>query len=250
VGNWRDNEAMALLPLADESALWEATRGGNTCARERLIEAYLPYARILAAKLFTGRIDHDQDFDEYLQFATVGLIEAVDRYDPARSTQFKTFASLRINGAVLNGLAHLSEKREQLSARSRLLVDRRDSGKAALAEEKDVFQQLADIAIGLAVGRLLDETDIDQPDVAAIVPQNHYAGLELRQLQQKIRSLVDGLPHQERMVIKYHYLNHVPFNLIAETMRVTRGRISQIHRQALELLREKIKAVKSCDLAW
>ena len=242
---------MAVLPLADESALWDAAKSGNLAAREHLIETYLPHARILAARLYAGRIDSDLEFAEYLQFATLGLIEAVDRYEPSKEVLFMTFAGYRINGAVLSGIEHLSEKREQISARKSLRTDRLDSGKAALDQPgKDLFQQLAEVAVGLALGFLLDDTRIDRPDESVAIPKNHYAGLELRQLQQKVRSLVDNLPRQERMVIKYHYLNHVPFGDIAEIMDLSKGRISQIHRQALKSLRQAVNSVKSCDIAW
>lgn len=248
--NKRDATAAAALPLAEEPALWEATRAGNPVARERLIEAYLPFARMLAAKLFAGRIDNDLEFGEYLQFATIGLIEAVDRFEPGREVQFKTFAGHRINGAVLSGIEHLSEKREQISARGRLIAERRESANSALDQgDKDLFQQLAEVAIGLALGYVLDDPAIYQHDERAIA-ENHYTGLELRQMRDKVRALVDSLPQREKMVIKYHYLNHVPFNTIAESMGVTRGRVSQIHRRALELLRETIKSVKACDVAW
>jgi RNA polymerase sigma factor for flagellar operon FliA len=246
----RDSTAVSALPAADEPAQWNAVRAGDKDARERLIESYLPFARMLAAKLFAGRIDSDQDFSEYVQFATVGLIEAVDRFEPERDVMFKTFAGHRINGAVMNGLEHLSEKREQISVRKRLATERRDSGKEALDEkDKDVFQQLAEVAVGLALGHFLSDPEATEEENVS-VPDNRYGGLELKQMQDQVRALVENLPPRERMVIKYHYLNFVPFHLIAETLGVTKGRVSQIHRRALQLLRENAKTVKACDLAW
>jgi RNA polymerase sigma factor FliA len=249
----RDSLAVSALPMADEPALWQAARGENKsareAARERLIESYLPFARMLAARLFAGRIDSDLEFSEYAQFATVGLIEAVDRFEPERDILFKTFAGHRINGAVMNGLEHLSEKREQISVRKRLAAERRDSGKAALDEkDKDVFQQLAEVAIGLALGHFIDDPEVGEDDLP--IPESQYGGLELKQMQAKVRALIESLPDRERTVIKYHYLNYVPFHLIAETLGVTKGRVSQIHRRALQLLRENAKTVKACDLAW
>ena len=244
------NSIAAALPSVEELIQWQAAQGGDLPARERLIEIYLPLARVLAARLFAHRIDHDLEFEEYLQFATVGLIEAVDRYEPAREVLFKTFASHRINGAMLNGLEHLSEKREQVSTRKRLLDERRDSVHAALAQDKkDPFQQLAEVAIELALGHILDDPTAYLYDETA-APETQYSGLELKQMRERIRALVDNLPQRERSVIKYHYFNHVPFNVIAETLGLTKGRVSQIHRQALKLLLATAKSVKACDVAW
>lgn len=244
----RQRQAAASLPLADEAALWDAARGGALPARERLIEAYLPFARILAAKVFARRIDHDLEFDEYLQFATVGLIEAVDRYKSERAIQFKTFAAHRINGAILSGIEHLSEKREQICVRQRLLAERAASNKTALDDDAgDIFQQLADVAIGFALGYILEDAG-EHDD--AIVTENRYSAPEMRQLRSRIHALVGRLPQRERMVIKYHYLNQVPFGAIAESMEISKGRVSQLHRHALDLLRDMMKSVETCDVAW
>lgn len=236
--------------LADEPALWKAARSGGAAARARLIEGYLPFVRMLAARMFAGRIDHDLEFDEYLQFGTIGLIEAVDRFDPAMGNQFKTFAGHRINGAILDGIGQMSEKRTQVNTRKRLLAERRDAAKAALDNgTRDLFQQLADVAIGLALGYVLDDPLVYYHQDATVADQ-HYARVEMVQLRSKMQALVAALPEKERMVIKYHYLNQVPFTVIAQTMGVSKGRVSQLHNQALALLRRAANAVNACDVAW
>jgi RNA polymerase sigma factor FliA len=239
------------LPLADEPALWKAARGGAAPARAKLIEGYLPFARIMAAKVYAGRIDHEQEFNEYLQFGTVGLIESIDRFDPDTGVLFKTFAAHRISGAILSGLESLSEKRVQVSTRKRLQFERRDSAKAALTDDaaKDVFHRLAEVAIGLALGYILDNPVVYQHDEAAVI-EHQYAGLEMEQLRNRMQDLIAGLPQRERMVIKYHYLNQFPFTQIADTMGMSKGRISQLHRHGLELLRAAMQSVKACDVAW
>jgi RNA polymerase sigma factor for flagellar operon FliA len=241
----------ANLAPAEEPALWAAARAGQRPARERLIEAYLPFVRVMAAKVYAGRIDSDLEFNEYLQFGTIGLIESVDRFDPALGIGFKTFAAHRINGAILSGLETLSEKRVQISTRKRLQIERRDSARAALADSgtKDLFQQLAEVAIGLALGYILDNPVTYQHEDATVA-EHQYAGLEMEQLRHRMQGLIGTLPQRERMVIKYHYLNQFPFTQIADTMGITKGRVSQLHRSALDLLRASMRAVSACDVAW
>ncbi|RSZ56384.1 sigma-70 family RNA polymerase sigma factor [Massilia atriviolacea] len=236
--------------LADEPALWKAARGGGAAARARLIEGYLPFVRMLAAKMFAGRIDHDLEFNEYLQFGTIGLIEAVDRFDPAMGNQFKTFAGHRINGAILDGIGQMSEKRTQVNTRKRQQAERRDAARVALdSGTRDLFQQLADVAIGLALGYVLDDPVVYDHQDASVADQ-HYTRVEMAQLRSKMQALVATLPEKERMVIKYHYLNQVSFAVIAETMNLSKGRVSQLHNQALALLRRAANAVSACDVAW
>lgn len=250
MSNQRDVLACKTLPLGNEPALWAATRRGELPARERLIEAYLPYARILAAGVFAGRIADDIEFAEYLQFASLALIEAVDRYNPAYQSLFTSFAYERIRGAILNGIAHLTEKRTQLATRKQLLRERQNTLLAAQElDGKEVFHQLAEVAISLALGYILDDAACHQHDATTTL-QHQYTGLELQQLRERMRAMVDTLPHKARLVIKYHYLNQLSFEYIAETMALSRSRIAQLHGQALKQLRENAKSIKACDVAW
>lgn len=236
--------------LADEPALWKAARGGGSMARARLIEGYLPFARMLAAKTFAGRIDHDLDFDEYLQFGTIGLIEAVDRFDPSTGNLFKTFASHRITGAILSGIEHMSEKRTQVMTRQRIRIERRESIRPVVeGDAADLFQQLAEVAIGLALGYVLENPVVYFAE-EAVLPDQQYASLEMEQLRSRMHDLIASLPERERLVIKYHYLNQVSFSVIAETMGLSKGRVSQLHASALNALRRAAQSVKACDVAW
>jgi RNA polymerase sigma factor for flagellar operon FliA len=242
-------QRVALAPISGEQALWAAARAGDAQARARLIEGFLPFARIMAAKLYAARIDHDVEFEDYLQYATIGMIESVDRFDPAFGAQFKTFAAHRIQGAVSNGLEQLSEKRQQVATRKRLLAERRDNAGAALDPGGDLFQQLADVAVGLALGFVLDGAgDAAEPEEP--VPAHPYGAIEMAQLRTRLQALLSTLPQRERLVIKYHYLNQVPFNQIADSMGITKGRVSQIHHNALALLRKAMGSVRACDAAW
>jgi RNA polymerase sigma factor for flagellar operon FliA len=236
------------LPQANEPALWAAVRAGDSLAREKLIETYLPFARMLAAHYFAGRIDHDQEFAEYLQSATLGLIEAVDRYDPGPQVLFKTYAGHRILGTIQNTLETLSEKRAQIAWKQRVERDRRDSAKLALRNENDLFHQLADVAISLALGFILDQPDTYRHEEANV--PDPYRSVALRQLRGRMQSLVDQLPERERLIIKYHYFNQLAFDAVADSLGLTRGRVSQLHHQALNRLRTLAQAAESTDCAW
>lgn len=77
-----------------------------------------------------------------------------------------------------------------------------------------------------------------------------YRSVELDQLRRRIVELVRGLPAQERKVIQGHYFQERPFEEIADDLRLTRGRISQVHRKALARLQETLRAQQDCDTCW
>jgi RNA polymerase sigma factor for flagellar operon FliA len=238
--------------LDDETALWQRWRTeGDHAARGELVVRNMEFAKMFAAKLYAGRYSNEFEFADYMQFATIGLLESVDRYDPVFPASFRTFASQRIRGAILDGISRMSEQQQQIATRQRLAAERTASLGTRTAKGSDiadVFEQLAGVAIGLALGYMLEDTSMYLEGEPAI--GDSYDRLELWQMQEKVRGLVDLLPEREKLVIKYHYLNHLPFETIAKALSLSKGRISQLHRHALELLREEVNRVRIFDRAW
>ena len=248
-----DNSASAIPDASKHAALWqEFGKDSDSAVRERVVDAYLPFARILAGKRYAGRTYSELEFADYLQYALIGLLEAIDRFDPARGIKFETFAAPRIDGAILSGIQTLSEKQEQVKARQRIVADRVQSVKADPPNQDDpdaVFGYLAELAIGLAVGLALEDSGMYQEEHQSY-PDNSYHSIELKQLRTQIRALVDSLPHAERRVIMYHYLQQFAFEEIAKIMAVTRGRVSQLHRAALNRLKNHCCHGDSIDLRY
>lgn len=77
-----------------------------------------------------------------------------------------------------------------------------------------------------------------------------YHPVELTQLRRRMLGLIDGLSAQQRAVVRYHYLQEHSFADVASLMGVKRGRVSQIHQQALPALRLELGATPACDVSW
>lgn len=256
----------AAVAQGDEATLWQQFREHQRAEdREALIRHYLPYAHTVAATYYARRIHDEIEFDEYRQFAIVGLVESVDRYAEDRGAQFKTFASRRMHGAILNGLERMTEKQQQIALRMRLRQERmkeikdaaRDSAEAAQANEGSraakaaPFRYLAEVGIGMALTFLLEGTGLIESDSLASAPAPQYYGsIEFRQLQQRLRYFIGTLSTQEQTVIRSHYLQEISFEEIAGTLGVTKGRVAQIHRAALEKLRKSLQSHHPSDVAW
>lgn len=244
-----------------ESDLWSRwLESADADARNALLTLHLPYARTVAATYYGRRIHDEIAFDDYLQYARLGMIEAFDRFDPARGAQFRTFAARRMHGAILDGIERSSEKQQQIAVRQRLRKERLSAVKDAAGagtkpvrarDGDDLFRYLADVGIGLALCSLLEGTGMVDAGEALnrLSAERHYEPIELAQLRRRVIELVDRLGPQQRIVIRYHYLQEHSFEEIADMMAVTRGRISQIHRQALETLRVGLGSGDGCDVA-
>ena len=228
-----------------EGALpWRAMReDGCAAARERLFAFYLPFARSLAGRQYKGRKGGDVDYEDFVQLAVAGLLEAIDRYDPAKGVPFRGFAVRRINGSILDGLARSSEMREQISFRHRVKRERLRSlaaDEAADLPAGDALEALIDMAVGLAIGFMLEGTGLYREDGAALAQPTAYDSLAWKDLVGRLTAELGRLPERDRAILQLHYLDEVSFETIAILHGVTKGRISQLHKAALELLRKRI----------
>lgn len=233
-----DGNIESQLTAENEEVVWQQfVIDRSDAVRHTLIEAYVPFARILAAKAYSNRIGNEFEFEEYMQLAVLGLIEAVDRYDPAKGATFKTYSSYRITGAILSGLESLSEKQEQLTLLKRLRRERLESLKdpAEADNSDDLFAKLADVALGLALGFMLEDCGLYR-DADSETPDSAYGALEAKELRHYVRSRVSGLPERERNLIILHYYQHIPFEQIAKKLGISKGRVSQLHRKALSAM--------------
>jgi RNA polymerase sigma factor FliA len=234
--------AMSAESEPNVAGLWQGFMASRDAGlRSRLFAFYQPYAKRLAVRLYVLRRDNSVSFADYLQYAHVGLVESIDRFEPERPVLFETFASYRIRGAILNGLAketELSAQRQYWAARVR---DRVRSLQSDALDHDDVAKTLdgfVGLTVGLAIGLLL-ESPLEPADESTA--SNPYAAAELGQLVLRIKERVAALPERERELLDLHYFQHEPFQEIAARFNVTKGRISQLHSQALQRLRAQLE---------
>jgi RNA polymerase sigma factor for flagellar operon FliA len=230
----------------EEAALWQAYLAGRDAAlRAQLIERYLPEVHKLAAHAYARRGPNAPEFADYLQWARLGLMEAFDRYDPAREAAFMTFAGYRIRGAILNGLEHATEGAAQWAHRKELEEERLDSLVEG-ANDADALERLADLTLGLALGFALEDSGL----AAAPETFDPYRVLEMKRLRERLLLIVEALPERERRILCWHYFEHMEFKLIGAALGLSKGRISQLHSRALKLVREGLRSIERFDLSF
>lgn len=213
--------------------------------RNELIEIYRPLARKLATRMYVLRRDNSVAFTDYLQYASVGLVEAVNRYEPARLVLFETFATYRVRGAILNGLAKESElaaQRHYWATREQERIESLKSHAGETGSLADALTELVDVTVGLAFGVLLESTAEPADESPSANP---YAAAEIGEVVRRLRRAVDALPERERAIVELHYYRHEAFQDIAAGLGITKGRVSQLHSRALRLMRTALENEKS-----
>jgi RNA polymerase sigma factor for flagellar operon FliA len=247
------SEPASLLPDAGvvdgeaELALWHAFKpGGSLLAREKLFNLHQPFARNIARRHHRERSRGDLDIHDLQQLAYAGLLEALDRFDPTRGAPFRPFAAHRISGSVRDGLARMSEVREQLSWNHRARRERLVSLSEGETENLDTAQamvKLADIAVGLAIGFMLEGTGLyveSEEAGSPSAPPTAYDSLAWKETVAQLQAEIAILPEREQTILREHYLNGLSFDQLTDLLGLSKGRISQIHRAALLLLRKRM----------
>lgn len=224
-------------------------------SQDTLVEQYLPLVRKIAARLFAVRSFDGVPFEEYTQFGVEGLLQALCRYDPTQGAKFETYAQHRIKGAIMSGLEKSTEVNQQVVTLRRLAQERmasilaadRSSDDTEAAPPRMPFDRLVQASVGLAVAFMLDdsamfcETESTSWDDGA-------SNLAYKQLQGKLHTAMESLTEGELAVLRWHYYLHETFEVAASEMGVTKGRVSQLHRSALQKLRKALSTHVFVDL--
>lgn len=220
---------MAMEPA--ERLLWERyCLDGDQEARDYIFLLYSPWATSIARSVFHRVRPVQMELADYVQNATIGLLEAMSRFDIGRGIDFKLYGKPRVRGAVFNGLrVFLSESRPPESRRH-------NSDRLTSLEQgtDDPFEEIICSVVGLGLGYMLDTASSSEHSNAAT---DGMAYTQSRQIESMLLLAVESLPDRLRMIISAHYFQHVPFQNIAAQLGLTKGRISQLHKTALGRIR-------------
>lgn len=220
-----------LTVVPDEQLLWQLwANQKDAVTRSRLFFFYSPWVRMLARQLF-ARYPHPlADWLDYISLGSLGLLQAIDRFDASLQTRFQSYAEPFVKGAILKGLSCYVRDRQRVS-RDRL--DGLSGGGRFDANDSDL-EQVVSVAVGLAFGYFLElgivnAEPIDNSALSIYEQEHRDRGLSL---------MIERLPEREQQVLVGHYYQQLSFVELSQLMGVSKSRISQLHGQALKRLRD------------
>ena len=202
----RDISRYQPLTLEQELTLATRARQGDAEAREQLIHAHLPLV-VRVAKIYMPPCDEIMDL---IQEGNIGLIYAVDKFDPTRDTKFSTYAFYWINKHIQRFLNHEPDDLVSLD------------------------MELTDSSEYL----LLSDTIADRPSLLGSQTIQHIdAKIEHEELQRQVRQLLANLPPREREVIRLLYgmdlRRSYTVSEVAKMLRISKVRVCQLRDRAL-----------------
>ena len=227
--------------------------------RERLILQYAPMIKHLALRI-SMRLPSHIELDDLINSGVIGLMDAIEKFDPGKGVRFETYAEFRIRGAILDELRaqdwvsrSVRQKANQLSRTYAELENK--LGRAATDEEvmenlgldQEAFYKLLDRVRSISLINWEEITGREKVDKGSgEAPGDYRKGsegfrdLNLRRVRQVLQNAIEGLPEKERIVVSLYYYADLNMKEIGEVLTITESRISQIHTKAILRLRGKI----------
>jgi len=218
----------------------------------------LPFVESLARRM-ASTMPHSIDVGDLVQDGMLGLIDAAHRFDESRGIKFETFAERRVRGAMIDALRRDAWPRGVRRVRREL-----EAAREALRRELGAEPTMADLAkrVGIDVSRLertivrintIESTsplatgdNTDHASLPAVLvpsePQAPDSIYEQREVRDRVRRGMAGLPARERHIVHMYYFGEATMKQIGEAIGVNESRVSQLHARAMQRLRKLLAA--------
>ncbi|MGH7071307.1 MAG: FliA/WhiG family RNA polymerase sigma factor [Terracidiphilus sp.] len=225
---------------------------------ERVLLEHLPIVRFLARRIHE-RLPQHVDIEDLVSAGVVGLMDAFQKFDPAKKVQFRSYAQFRIRGAILDSLRTLDWSPRELRRKGRAIEEAirvltarmgRAPGEAEVAAEMGLeleeYQQLLGDLKGLEIGTLHIERNEDSgEEELAYVPGRPEEDPLFRclrgELEERLAEAIQNLPDRERLVMTLYYYEEMTMREIGLALGVVESRVSQVHASAVAHLRCALK---------
>lgn len=227
--------------------------------KNRLIEEYAPLIKFIAQKIAI-RLPSNIEIDDLISSGVIGLMDAIDKYDPSRDNKFKTYAEFRIRGAILDELRAQDWVPRSIRDKSKLLdktVAQLESemGRNPTDEEvaktlnmtieeyHDLINQVRPVSL-LPIHDTQNFNNVDKKSLLDILEgskiNNPHTQFNLKVVKDIITQAIEELPERQRLVLSLYYYEDLNLKEIGKVLRVTESRVSQLHAQAVSRLRSKL----------
>ncbi|MBP9673902.1 MAG: FliA/WhiG family RNA polymerase sigma factor [Bacteriovoracaceae bacterium] len=228
--------------------------------KDEIVVEYAPLIRYIAQKI-ASRLPANIELDDLISCGVIGLMDAIDKFDCTRDNKFKTYAEFRIRGSILDELRAQDWIPRSVREKSKLIERtfqklENELGKeptdeqmcAELKMDQEEYYSLVDKAKTVSVLNIDDSTAFNREDKKLMLglleqrrSSNPYSAINYKRSQEKIKEVINGLPEKQKLVLSLYYYEDLNLKEIGQVLEVTESRVSQLHTQAVEKLKAKLK---------
>jgi len=227
--------------------------------KDQLILEYAPLIRFIAQKIAI-RLPSSIELDDLISSGVIGLMDAIEKYDPSRDNKFKTYAEFRVRGAILDELRSQDWVPRSVRDKAKLL-DRatveleNELGRIPVEEEVaeklnmsiEEYYDLLNQVKPVSIFSMDDQSTFSNSDKKSIMNllegcklNNPHVQLNIKSVKEVVATSIEDLPERQRLVLSLYYYEDLNLKEIGKILRVTESRVSQLHAQAISRLRSKL----------
>lgn len=236
-------------------------------ARDRLILTFAPLVKYVAGRMSSALPAHVEETD-LISYGLLGLIGAVERFDPQRQVKFETYAVARIKGSIIDELRSLDWVPRSVRARARE-IERKSAELEHRLQRAPTDEELA-AALNMTVAEF--QAAITQISNSSIVALDEMwsvssggeplslidtigdsrltdpaALLDVTELRDTLADAIARLPEREKIVVALYYYDGLTLREIGEVLGVTESRVSQLHTKAILRLKGRLQGDGEAD---
>jgi len=213
--------------------------------REKLITSYAHIVKHVAGRMAIY-LGQQMDFDDLISYGIFGLIDAIDKFDMLKGVKFETYASLRIRGAIIDGVRNMDWVPRTLRQQNKKF------GQSYVKLEAELGREPTEQEISKALSISVEEVreSMNKSSVMSLVSLDDYmeqnSSFDLgqdedtpegyfnkKELQELLTNSIEKLNEKERLIVTLHYFEDLTLREISKIVKVSESRVSQIHTKAL-----------------
>jgi RNA polymerase sigma factor FliA len=228
--------------------------------KDQVVVEYAPLVKYIAQKI-ASRLPANIELDDLISCGVIGLMDAIDKYDPTRDNKFKTYAEFRIRGAILDELRAQDWVPRSVREKAKLIERaykklERELGRPGTDEElqeelkisKEEYFDLLNKSKAISLLNIDDSTLFSRGDKKLLTgllekrrSSNPFAAVNFKKAQERIKDGIKQLPEKQRLVLTLYYYEDLNLKEIGQILDVTESRVSQLHTQAVMKLKSKLR---------
>lgn len=258
----RNEEGIPGLALHDPAEWSEKVRVRGSLERERFVLVHAPMVRYIAQRILS-RLPSSVELADLVNDGLVGLIEAIERFDPARGVRFGSFADQRVRGAILDALRARDMASRSLRRRLRALdsaVQKLEQQLGRAPKDEELAVEMGVDAASIADLRRDREnarpassdartSETAQESGLYSTSPDPFERLSEIEMQDKLTHLIDDLPPRDKTILGLYYEQGLTMKEIGEVLGITESRVCQIHTRTVKALGKTLKSMSHAATA-
>ncbi len=234
--------------------------------KDQVVNEYAPLIRMIAAS-YAAKLPPSIELDDLVSVATLGLLDAIDKFDPTQKTTFKRYAEYRIRGSILDELRSLDivsrnvrQKQKVLLKATRHLEQKhnrpvsQEEVRSELKLSKNEFHTLRKNAVRphlISLDQPSLNDNYESTTIKDSIPDTNKprpdSELLNKEMKQKLADCLEELPENQRIALTLYYFESLNLREIAQVLELTESRVCQLHQKAIETIRNLISENDEMD---